>query len=268
MTDQADTAILLSDYANGVLRLTLNDGKRRNALSSTMLADLFSAFSAAAEDPQVRVIVLASNGPVFCSGHDLKEMTAARAEADKGEAAFEGLFAACASVMQLIVNNPVPVIAEIAGVATAAGCQLVASCDLAMAANTAKFATPGVNLGLFCSTPMVALSRNVSRKHAMEMLLSGDMIDSDRAQQMGLINKAFDVDELTEQTMALANKIASKSSMTVAVGKRAFYAQAEMPLADAYAYTSQVMTNNMLTADAEEGIDAFLSKRSPQWNDQ
>ena len=195
-------------------------------------------------------------------------MTAARAAADKGEAAFERLFAACAAVMQLIVNNPVPVIAEIAGVAPAAGCQLVASCDLAMAANSAKFATPGVNLGLFCSTPMVALSRNVSRKHAMEMLLSGDMIDSDRAQQIGLINNAFDGDELTDQTMALANKIASKSSMTVAVGKRAFYAQAEMSLAEAYAYTSQVMTDNMLTADAEEGIDAFLGKRSPQWNDQ
>ena len=268
MTDQADTAILLSDYANGVLRLTLNDGKRRNALSSTMLADLFSAFSAAAEDPQVRVIVLASNGPVFCSGHDLKEMTAARAEADKGKAAFDGLFAACASVMQLIVRNPKPVIAEVAGVATAAGCQLVASCDLAMAANTAKFATPGVNLGLFCSTPMVALSRNVSRKHAMEMLLSGDMIDSERAQQMGLINNAFDGDELTEQTMALANKIASKSSMTVAVGKRAFYEQAEMPLTEAYAYASQVMVDNMLTRDAEEGIGAFFGKRPPQWNDQ
>jgi enoyl-CoA hydratase/carnithine racemase len=268
VTDQADTSILLSDYANGVLRLTLNDDKRRNALSRTMLAALSSAFTAAAEDPQVRVIVLAGNGPVFCSGHDLKEMTAARAEADKGEAAFERLFAACAAVMQLIVNNPVPVIAEIAGVATAAGCQLVASCDLAMAANSAKFASPGVNLGLFCSTPMVALSRNVSRKHAMEMLLSGDMIDSDRAQQIGLINNAFDGDELTDQTMALANKIASKSSMTVAVGKRAFYAQAEMSLAEAYAYTSQVMTDNMLTADAEEGIDAFLGKRSPQWNDQ
>ena len=268
MTDQADTPILLSDYTNGVLRLTLNDDKRRNALSRTMLAALSSAFTAAAEDPQVRVIVLAGNGPVFCSGHDLKEMTAARAKADKGEAAFERLFSACAAVMQLIVNNPVPVIAEIAGVATAAGCQLVASCDLAMAANSAKFATPGVNLGLFCSTPMVALSRNVSRKHAMEMLLSGDMIDSDRAQQIGLINNAFDGDELTDQTMALANKIASKSSMTVAVGKCAFYAQAEMPLAEAYAYTSQVMTDNMLTADAEEGIDAFLGKRSPQWNDQ
>jgi enoyl-CoA hydratase/carnithine racemase len=268
MVDHLDSTLLLSDYADGVLRLTLNDGKRRNALSSAMLAELSSAFTRSAEDPQVRVIVLAANGPVFCSGHDLKEMTAARAEADKGQAAFQRLFAACADVMQLIVRNPKPVIAEVAGVATAAGCQLVASCDLAMAANTAKFATPGVNLGLFCSTPMVALSRNVSRKHAMEMLLTGDMIDSDQAYQMGLINRAFESDALTDQTMALAKKIASKSTMTLAVGKRAFYEQAEMPLTEAYAYASQVMVDNMLTRDAEEGIDAFFGKRPPQWNDQ
>ena len=268
MVNQVEGTLLLSDYADGVLRLTLNDGKRRNALSSAMLAELFSAFTGAAEDPKVRVIVLAANGPVFCSGHDLKEMTTARAEADKGQAAFQRLFTACANVMTLIVRNPKPVIAEVAGVATAAGCQLVASCDLAMAANTAKFATPGVNLGLFCSTPMVALSRNVSRKHAMEMLLTGDMIDSHRAQEMGLINKAVESASLTDQTTALAKKIAGKSSMTLGVGKRAFYEQAEMPLNEAYAYTSQVMVDNMLTLDAEEGIDAFFGKRPPQWNDQ
>ena len=170
--------------------------------------------------------------------------------------------------MQQIINNPKPVIAEVAGVATAAGCQLVASCDLAMASNTAKFATPGVNLGLFCSTPMVALSRNVNRKHAMEMLLSGDMLDASRAEQIGLINGEFEPDQLTSETMAMALKIASKSSMTIAIGKRAFYEQAVMPLNEAYAYTSQVMTENMLTKDAEEGIGAFLEKRTPDWQDQ
>ena len=248
--------------------LTLNDNKRRNALSTEMLAQLSVALTEAADDVRVRVVVLAANGPVFCSGHDLKEMTAARTKKNKGHEAYQKLFSACASVMQQIVNNPKPVIAEVAGVATAAGCQLVASCDLAMASNTAKFATPGVNLGLFCSTPMVALSRNVNRKHAMEMLLSGDMLDASRAEQIGLINGEFEPDQLTSETMAMALKIASKSSMTIAIGKRAFYEQAGMPLNEAYAYTSQVMTENMLTKDAEEGIGAFLEKRTPDWQDQ
>lgn len=268
MTGHADNDILLSELTDGVLRLTLNDNKRRNALSTDMLARLSMAFTEAADDSRVRVVVLAATGPVFCSGHDLKEMTAARTMADKGHEAYQQLFAACASVMELIVRNPKPVIAEVAGTATAAGCQLVASCDLAMASNTVKFATPGVNLGLFCSTPMVALSRNVSRKHAMEMLLSGDMVDASRAEQIGLINRAFNPDQLTSETMAMALKIASKSAMTIAIGKRAFYEQAEMPLNEAYAYTSQVMTENMLTRDAEEGIGAFLGKRTPEWQDQ
>lgn len=268
MTGHADNDILLSELTDGVLRLTLNDNKRRNALSTDMLARLSVAFTEAADDSRVRVVVLAATGPVFCSGHDLKEMTAARTMADKGNEAYQQLFAACASVMELIVRNPKPVIAEVAGTATAAGCQLVASCDLAMASNTVKFATPGVNLGLFCSTPMVALSRNVSRKHAMEMLLSGDMVDASRAEQIGLINRAFNPDQLTSETMAMALKIASKSTMTIAIGKRAFYEQAEMPLNEAYAYTSQVMTENMLTRDAEEGIGAFLGKRTPEWQDQ
>lgn len=268
MTYQVDNDILLSKLTDGILRLTLNDNKRRNALSTEMLAQLSLALTEAADDVRVRVIVLAANGPVFCSGHDLKEMTAARTKTNKGHEAYQKLFSACASVMQQIVNNPKPVIAEVAGVATAAGCQLVASCDLAMASNTAKFATPGVNLGLFCSTPMVALSRNVSRKHAMEMLLSGDMLDASRAEQIGLINGGFEPDQLTSETMAMALKIASKSSMTIAIGKRAFYEQAEMPLNEAYAYTSQVMTKNMLTKDAEEGIGAFLEKRTPDWQDQ
>jgi enoyl-CoA hydratase/carnithine racemase len=268
MADQVDSDILLSETSEGILRLTLNDQKRRNALSETMLAQLSDTFAQAALDPAVRVIVLAANGPAFCAGHDLKEITAARSGKDNGKAYFEALFATCASLMQLIVRNPKPVIAEVTGVATAAGCQLVASCDLAMAADSALFATPGVNIGLFCSTPMVALSRNVANKQAMEMLLTGDMISAQKAQQIGLINQAISPEELTEQTMAMAIKIAAKSTMTIAVGKRAFYEQAEMPLEDAYNYASQVMVDNMLKHDAEEGIGAFIGKRSPEWQDR
>ena len=267
-SDMAGKDMLLSELVEGVLRLTLNDHKRRNALSETMLAQLAEAFSQAAFEPAVKVIVLAANGPAFCAGHDLKEITAARSADDNGQVYFQQLFETCASVMQLIVRNPKPVIAEVAGVATAAGCQLVASCDLAMASDAALFATPGVNIGLFCSTPMVALSRNVANKHAMEMLLTGDMLSAEKAQQIGLINRAVDAEALTEQTMALAAKIASKSSMTVAVGKRAFYEQAAMPLADAYDYASKVMVDNMLKHDAEEGIDAFIEKRAPDWQDR
>jgi enoyl-CoA hydratase/carnithine racemase len=268
MADQADSNMLLSETSEGVLRLTLNDQKRRNALSESMLAQLSNTFAQAALDPSVRAIVLAANGPAFCAGHDLKEITAARAGEDNGKAYFEALFATCASLMQLIVRNPKPVIAEVATVATAAGCQLVASCDLAVAAESARFATPGVNIGLFCSTPMVALSRNVASKHAMEMLLTGDMISAQKAQQIGLINQVCSAEELTEQSMAMAAKIAAKSTMTVAVGKRAFYEQAEMPLEDAYNYASKVMVDNMLKHDAEEGIGAFIEKRSPEWQDR
>lgn len=268
MADQADSNMLLSETSEGVLRLTLNDQKRRNALSESMLAQLSNTFAQAALDPSVRAIVLAANGPAFCAGHDLKEITAARAGEDNGKAYFEALFATCASLMQLIVRNPKPVIAEVATVATAAGCQLVASCDLAVAADSARFATPGVNIGLFCSTPMVALSRNVASKNAMEMLLTGDMISAQKAQQIGLINQVCSAEELTEQSMAMAAKIAAKSTMTVAVGKRAFYEQAEMPLEDAYNYASKVMVDNMLKHDAEEGIGAFIEKRSPEWQDR
>jgi enoyl-CoA hydratase/carnithine racemase len=268
MADQADSNMLLSETSEGVLRLTLNDQKRRNALSESMLAQLSNTFAQAALDPSVRAIVLAANGPAFCAGHDLKEITAARAGEDNGKAYFEALFATCASLMQLIVRNPKPVIAEVATVATAAGCQLVASCDLAVAADSARFATPGVNIGLFCSTPMVALSRNVASKHAMEMLLTGDMISAQKAQQIGLINQVCSAEELTEQSMAMAAKIAAKSTMTVAVGKRAFYEQAEMSLEDAYNYASKVMVDNMLKHDAEEGIGAFIEKRSPEWQDR
>ncbi|UWQ49051.1 enoyl-CoA hydratase [Leisingera caerulea] len=261
--------ILLRDLDGaGILRLTLNDARRRNALSEAMLAALAQAFAEAGEDPRVRVVVLAANGPAFCAGHDLKEMTAGRAAADGGRAYFAKVMAMCSATMQAIANCPKPVIAEVTGIATAAGCQLVASCDLALAADTAQFSTPGVHIGLFCSTPMVALSRNVSNKHAMEMLLTGGMTPARRAEEIGLVNRAVPAAELREATLDMARKIASKSVMTLATGKRAFYAQREMPLADAYTYASGVMVDNMLARDAEEGISAFLEKRSPQWQDQ
>lgn len=263
-TDQ----ILLHDLSDdGILRLTLNDVKRRNALSEAMLAALGTAFVDAGRNPSVRVIVLAANGPAFCAGHDLKEMTAGRSGPDGGKAYFTKVMTLCSGVMQGIVTCPKPVIAEVTGIATAAGCQLVASCDLAIAAETAQFSTPGVHIGLFCSTPMVALSRNVSNKHAMEMLLTGDMTPVARAAEIGLVNRVVPEGELQDATTKMARKIASKSSMTLATGKRAFYAQREMPLAEAYAYASEVMVENMLARDAEEGIGAFIEKRAPQWQD-
>lgn len=260
--------ILLSELdEDGILRLTLNDAGRRNALSEAMLGQLGDAFARAGIDPSVRVIILAASGPAFCAGHDLKEMTAGRAGPDRGKAYFTHVMALCSGVMQAIVNCPKPVIAEVTGVATAAGCQLVASCDLAVAAETAKFSTPGVHIGLFCSTPMVALSRNVANKHAMEMLLTGDMITADRAAEIGLVNRVVATEKLHEASMEMARKIASKSSLTLATGKRAFYAQREMPLSEAYDYASSVMVDNMLTRDAEEGIGAFIEKRKPRWQD-
>ncbi len=262
------TDILLDELNDeGVLRLTLNDEKRRNALSEAMLGALGTAFAAAGNDPAVRVIILAANGPAFCAGHDLKEMTAGRAGPDGGKAYFAKIMGMCAGVMQGIVNCPKPVIAEVKTVATAAGCQLVASCDLAVAANTAQFSTPGVHIGLFCSTPMVALSRNIAGKHAMEMLLTGDMTDAVRAAEIGLVNRVVAPDALQSATIAMARKIASKSSMTLATGKRAFYAQREMPLSHAYDYASQVMVENLLAGDALEGIGAFIEKRAPRWQD-
>lgn len=265
----SETEIILQELTeSGVLRLTLNDNSRRNALSEAMLDRLGEIMHSSATDSSVRVIVLAANGPAFCAGHDLKEMTAGREAADNGEAYFTMVMKTCSGVMQSIVNNPKPVIAEVAGIATAAGCQLVASCDLAYAADTAKFGTPGVHIGLFCSTPMVALSRNVSNKHAMEMLLTGDVVSPARAVEMGLINQVTEVDSLTKTTMEIAEKIASKSSMTLAIGKKAFYEQRELNLEDAYTYASQVMVDNMLKHDAEEGIQAFVEKRSAQWLDK
>jgi enoyl-CoA hydratase/carnithine racemase len=264
-----DDAILLQELsADGVLRLTLNDAARRNALSEAMLLQLGAAIDTAGRNPLVRVIVLAANGPAFCAGHDLKEMTAARSAPDDGRAFFAKIMCLCSDVMQSLVNCPKPIIAEVAGVATAAGCQLVASCDLAIAATGAKFSTPGVHIGLFCSTPMVALSRNVSPKHAMEMLLTGDMTSATRAAEIGLVNRVVAAEDLLAATLDMARKIASKSGMTLSTGKRAFYAQREMTLADAYTYASQVMVENMLARDAAEGITAFIEKRPAIWRDE
>ena len=267
-TDVSQDILLSEKDNNGVLRLTLNDAGKRNALSEAMICKLATTFAEASDDASVRVIVLAANGPAFCAGHDLKEMNAGRENDDGGRDYYTHVMKICGSMMQGIVHCSKPVIAEITGIATAAGCQLVASCDLAVAADNSRFSTPGVHIGLCCSTPMVALSRNVATKHAMEMLLTGDMVSADRAAEMGLINRTATPESLTETTMEMARKIASKSSMTLATGKRAFYEQREMGLAEAYDYASQVMVDNMLAHDAEEGIGAFIEKRAPQWQDK
>ena len=251
----------------GVLRLTMNNSDQKNPLSQKLMNTLIDEIKEASSDQSIRIIVLAATGNVFSSGHDLKEITTARASEDEGKLYFKDLFDLCSSLMQLIVNAPQPVIAEVDGVATAAGCQLVASCDPAIASHESKFATPGVNLGLFCSTPMVALSRNVSKKEAMKMLLTGDMIDAVEAKRISLINDYVSDDKLEESVNNLALKISKKSSMTVKIGKEAFYKQAEMSLSDAYAYTSVVMAQNTLNDDAKEGISSFIEKRDPNWQD-
>ncbi len=251
----------------GVLRIEMANAPA-NALSEAMIAELQQAFDAARDDRSVRVVVLASAGKVFCAGHDLKEIARRRADADRGRAYFERLMRDCSRLMQTIVRHPKPVIAEIDGVATAAGCQLVASCDLAIATDRSAFATPGVNIGLFCSTPMVALSRNVGRKHAMEMLLTGEQIDAATAREFGLVNRVVPPEYLNQIVGRYAQTIASKSALTLKIGKEAFYAQAEMPLSDAYEHASAVMVENMLARDAEEGIAAFIDKRDPQWGDR
>ncbi len=267
----ADGLVLASCDADGILRLTLNAPGSRNALSEAMMAAIAAALEDAASDDAVRVIVLAANGPVFCAGHNLKEMTAARTApenaGDRGRAYFTRVLTQCSALMASIPAHPKPVIAEVAGTATAAGCQLVASCDLAIAAEGAQFATPGVHIGLFCSTPMVALSRNVAAKHAMEMLLTGDPCSAPRAAEIGLINHAVPASELSEAVMEMARRIASKSTATVAFGKPAFYQQAERSLVEAYEYAAAVMVDNMLANDAEEGIAAFIEKRPPRWTD-
>ena len=267
----AEDLVLADRGEDGVLRLTLNAPRSRNALSESMMTALSSALQEAAQDAAVRVIVIAANGPVFCAGHNLKEITAARSApenaADRGRAYFTRILNQCSALMASIPAHPKPVIAEVAGTATAAGCQLVASCDLAFAAESAGFATPGVHIGLFCSTPMVALSRSVARKHAMEMLLTGDPCPAPRAAEIGLINRAVPDEDLTAEVMEVARRIAGKSTATVAFGKPAFYRQAELPLGEAYDYAAAVMVENMLARDAEEGISAFIEKRPPRWTD-
>ena len=257
--------LIRTEARGAVLRMIMNRPGARNALSEGLMAALQEALDAAAAEKSVRVIVLAAEGPAFCAGHDLKEMTACRANADKGQAAFAAVFTQCSRLMQTIVRHPKPVIAEVQGIATAAGCQLVASCDLAVASSSARFATPGVNLGLFCSTPMVAISRNVSRKHAMEMLLTGEMVPAEDAWRMGLVNRIAGPNVLEAETMKLAQQIASKPSAAVKIGKEAFYRQLELGLSEAYDYASRVMTENMLATVAEEGIGAFIDKRDPKW---
>ena len=260
--------ILLREDVGPTAVLTLNRPQARNSLSEGLLEALGDALTAIAHERAVRAVVLAANGPAFCAGHDLKELTARRSDADRGRAYFKHIMTLCSGVMQQIVALPQPVIALVHATATAAGCQLVASCDLAVAAHTAKFATPGVNIGLFCSTPMVALSRNVSRKAAMEMLLTGDLIPADHAERIGLVNRVVATGHERAEALQLAEKIAGKSTLTVKIGKEAFYRQAEMPLAEAYKYASGVMVENMLARDAEEGISAFIEKRDPKWQDR
>ena len=264
--ETADAEVLRSDEA-GIATLTLNRAHARNALSLAMIDALRASLDAVAADRQVRAVVLAANGPAFSSGHDLKELTAHRADADRGRAFYGEAMRRCASMMQAIVALPQPVIAAVEGVATAAGCQLVATCDLAIAGGNASFGTPGVNIGLFCSTPMVALSRNVAPKHAMELLLTGELADAETAHRIGLVNRVVEPGQALAAARALAQKIATKSTHVLAIGKKAFYAQREMPLAAAYDYAADVMVQNMLARDAEEGIGAFVEKRQPKWRD-
>jgi enoyl-CoA hydratase/carnithine racemase len=254
------TDILLRHDSDHVATLTLNRPAARNALSIGLMEALDAALQAIGEDPTIRVVILAGSGPAFCAGHDLRDL-----RTTPTRAFYEATFALCSRLMQRIVHLPKPVIAQVHGVATAAGCQLVASADLAVAADTARFATPGVDIGLFCSTPMVALSRSVGRKPAMEMLLTGELVSAMRARELGLVNRVVPEPELAAASRTLAAQIATKSPLTVAIGKEAFYRQAEMPLASAYDYAAEVMTRNMLARDAAEGIDAFLDKRQPQW---
>ena len=264
----ADTPVLLRERDGDVAILVLNRPEARNSLSEALLITLSDSLSELATDRTVRAVVLAANGPAFCAGHDLKELTSRRSDGDGGRAYFRKVMTSCSAMMQQIVNLPLPMIAAVQGVATAAGCQLVAMCDLAIASTEAKFATPGVDIGLFCSTPMVALSRNVARKHAMEMLLTGDAVSAENAYRMGLINRVVNPGKEREEALAFARKIAAKSSHIVKIGKEGFYRQAEMNLADAYRYVSEVMVENLMARDAEEGLNAFIDKREPKWEDR
>jgi len=260
MNDAETSRPLLCHVEDGIATLTLNRPAQRNAINLELMEAMLDALEDIGTDPDIKVVVLSAQGPAFCAGHDLKEM-----RADPGEDAQAKTFATCAAMMMAIIHLPQPVIARVHGIATAAGCQLVATCDLAVASEDARFATPGVHIGLFCSTPMVALSRNVGRKQAMEMLLTGEMIDAKRAQALGLINRAVPAGDLDAAVEELAGKICAKSPLAVRIGKEAFYHQLETSLEAAYEYTGAVMVRNMMAGDAAEGIDAFLEKRRPEW---
>ncbi len=262
-----DEPPLIEEQRGPVAVFTLNRPQFRNSLSETMLSSLQAAIDRASRDRGIRAVIIAARGSAFCAGHDMKEMTGRRSDADAGRAYFADLMDRCAAMMQSIVRSPKPFIAAVEGVATAAGCQLVATCDLAVAGDEARFATPGVNIGLFCSTPMVALSRNVPRKRAMEMLLLGEMASAQEAAQYGLVNRVVPRGRAIAEAMALAEAIAAKSAATVAIGKETFYRQLEASLAEAYREAAGVMVRNMMLHDAAEGIGAFIDKRRPEWKD-
>ena len=266
--DSATSPVLLRGDIDGIALLSLNRPQARNTLSEGTLAALHDQFASIARDDQVRAVVISHDGSAFCAGHDMKEMTAHRSDPDRGRSYFKALMERCSALMLSIQKLPQPVIAAVEGVATAAGCQLVATCDLAVASETARFSTPGVHIGLFCSTPMVALSRNVSNKHAMEMLLTGNMVSAADAHRIGLVNRVVPAGKASEHALELARQIASKSMLTVKLGKQAFYRQRELNLADAYKLTIDVMVDNMLARDAEEGLNAFIEKRDPIWEDR
>ena len=257
--------LIIEDLKDSILKITLNNPTEQNTLSLQFINDLKKIFENADNNDEVKVIILSSSGKVFSAGHNLKEIKSHREDKDQGLHFFTILINSCSELMLKIINNSKPVIAEVKGIATAAGCQLVASCDLAYASEGSKFATPGVNIGLFCSTPMVALSRVVNNKHSMEMLLTGDFINADKAKSIGLINNYFSEDKLVNETKGMAIKIANKSSQTLKIGKKAFYNQAEMKISDAYKYASEIMIKNMMNQVSEEGIAAFLEKREPNW---
>ena len=260
--------ILVREDIDDIAVLTLNRPQARNTLSEEMLAELRRKLADIAGQSRVRAVVIAAKGSAFSAGHDLKELTARRADADGGRSYTRHLMESCSAMMLAVLRLPQPVIAAVEATATAAGCQLVATCDLAVASTTARFCTPGVQIGLFCSTPMVALSRTVARKHALEMLLTGDTITAEEAYRMGLVNRLVEPGGAREQALALARRIAAKSPTAVDLGKEAFYRQIEMSIADAYAYTTEVMVKNMMERDAEEGISAFVEKRAPIWDDR
>ena len=258
--------LIIEDLKESILKITFNNPSQQNTLSLEFINDLKKIIDKADKNDDVKVIILSSSGKVFSAGHNLKEIKSHRDDKDQGLQFFTTLINSCSDLMIKIINNSKPIIAEVSGIATAAGCQLVASCDLAYASENSKFATPGVNIGLFCSTPMVALSRVVKSKHSMEMLLTGDFIDANKAKNIGLINNYFSEDSLVDEIRQMANKIANKSSQTVKIGKKAFYNQAQMKTDDAYKYASEIMIENMMNQDSDEGISAFLEKRDPNWS--